>query len=415
MSPNVMRNVLFGVLGTMVAVLLVAVGFLGRVVVEPDAETVTVSVPADAPAATTTIDYQLIGEILSILEEDFVEQDRVDYEFLFEGAIQGVFDALGDPHSTYIDPDTWAISHGDFSGTFQGIGANVAKPDQYIVIVRPLPGTPAEAAGILAGDIILEVDGESAEGWALDKAVLRIRGPRGTDVELLVRHTDGTEELITITRGEIVIASVSSIPPGGVLKDAEGNEATDIGYFRIRQFTQLTPSELTDQINEAIDRGAQGLIIDVRSNPGGLLVETTQIVDMFLDEGIILIQVNRSGREDRIEAREGQLTTLPIVVVQDEFSASGSELFAAALQENGRAQVIGTRSFGKGTVNHARDLSNGGAVYVSIARWLTPARNQIEGLGVTPDIEIVLTAEDIEEGRDVAIYRAIDLLRAEQG
>jgi carboxyl-terminal processing protease len=136
---------------------------------------------------------------------------------------------------------------------------------------------------------------------------------------------------------------------------------------------------------------------------------------MFLDEGIILIQVNREGREDRIEARQGQLTTLPIVVVQDEFSASGAELFAAALQENGRAQVVGSRSFGKGTVNHARELSNGGAIYVSIARWLTPARNQIEGLGVTPDIEIVLTAEDIEEGRDVAIYRAIDLLRAQQG
>lgn len=413
MSPNVMRNVLLAVLTTMVAVLLVAVGFLARVVVEPEAETIQVAVPADT-AVQTTVDYQLIGEILAILDEDFVEADRIDYEYLFEGAIQGVFDALGDPHSTYIDPDTWAISRGDFSGTFQGIGANVAKPGDFVVIVRPLPGTPAEDAGILAGDIILEVDGEDAEGWALDKAVLRIRGPRGTTVELLVRHTDGTEELIAIVRGEIFVASVITTPPGGVLRDAEGNEATDIGYLAIRSFTQLTPGEVTDVINEAIDRGVKGLIIDVRSNPGGLLVETTQIADMFLDEGIILIQVNRSGREDRVEARPGQITNLPIVVVQDEFSASGSELFAAALQENGRAKVVGTRSFGKGTVNHARELSNGGAVYVSIARWLTPARNQIEGLGVTPDFEITLTADDIEQGRDVAIFRAIDVLRGEQ-
>ena len=134
---------------------------------------------------------------------------------------------------------------------------------------------------------------------------------------------------------------------------------------------------------------------------------------MFLDEGLIVIQVNRLGREDAIAARPGQITDLPLVIVQDEFSASGSELLAAALQENGRATVVGSRSFGKGTVNHARELTNGGAVYVSIARWLTPARNQIEGLGVTPDIEIVLTADDIEERRDIALFRAIDVLRAQ--
>ena len=413
MSPNIMRNVLLAVLTTMVAFLLVAVGFLARVVVEPEAETIQVAAPAET-LVQTTIDYQLIGEILAILEQDFVEPDRVDYEYLFEGAIQGVFDALGDPHSTYIDPDTWAISRGDFSGTFQGIGANVAKPGDFVVIVRPLPGTPAEEAGILAGDIILKVDGEDAEGWSLDKAVLRIRGPRGSTVELLVRHTDGTEELIAIVRGEIFVASVVTTPPGGLLLDAEGNEATDIGYLAIRSFTQLTPGEVSDVINAAIDRGVRGLIIDVRSNPGGLLIETTEVADMFLDEGIILIQVNRSGREDRIEARQGQITDLPVVILQDEFSASGSELFAAALQENGRAKVVGTRSFGKGTVNQARELSNGGAIYVSIARWLTPARNQIEGLGVTPDIEIVLTADDIEQGRDIAVFRAIDLLRGEQ-
>jgi carboxyl-terminal processing protease len=137
---------------------------------------------------------------------------------------------------------------------------------------------------------------------------------------------------------------------------------------------------------------------------------------MFLDRGIIVIQVDRAGGERTIQARSGnELTNLPVVVVQDEFSASGSELLAAALQENGRATVVGTRSFGKGTVNHARELSNGGAVYVSIARWLTPARNQIEGRGVTPDVEVVLTADDIQAQRDVAIQRAVDVLRSKAG
>ncbi len=416
MGATVARNSLIGLLVGMIAVLLLAVGFLARVVTEPEADgaaTVQTAPAATDSQATDQLDYDIIGEILSVLEQDFVDPELIDKEFLFEGAIQGIFDALGDPHSTYIDPNTWAISRGEFSGTFQGIGANVSTEDDFIVIVRPIPGTPAERAGLRAGDLILEVDGESAEGWALDKAVLRIRGPRGSSVELLVRHTDGTEERVTIVRDEIFVASVQTAPPGGVLRDAEGNEATDIGYIALRSFTQLSPQELEEAVAAAVDRGVIGLILDVRANPGGLLAETVEIADMFLDEGLIVIQVNRLGREDTIAAKPGMITDLPLVIVQDQFSASGSELLAAALQENGRATVVGSRSFGKGTVNHSRELSNGGAVYVSIARWLTPARNQIEGLGVTPDIEIVLTADDIEERRDIALFRAIDVLRAE--
>ncbi len=416
MGATVARNSLIGVLVGAIAVLLLAVGFLARVVTGPEVEeaaTVQTAPAATDSQATDQLDYDVIGEILSVLEQDFVDPDRIDKEFLFEGAIQGIFDALGDPHSTYIDPNTWAISRGEFSGTFQGIGANVSTQDNFVVIVRPIPGTPAERAGLRAGDLILEVDGESAEGWALDKAVLRIRGPRGSSVELLVRHTDGTEERVTIVRDEIFVASVQTAPPGGVLRDADGNEVTDIGYIALRSFTQLSPQELEEAVAAAVERGVIGFILDVRGNPGGLLTETAEIADMFLDEGLIVIQVNRVGREDTIAARPGKITDLPLVIVQDEFSASGSELLAAALQENGRATVVGSRSFGKGMVNHSRELSNGGAVYVSIARWLTPARNQIEGLGVTPDVEIVLTADDIEERRDIALFRAIDVLRGE--
>ena len=416
MGATVARNSLIGLLVGMIAVLLFAVGFLARVVTEPeveDAATVQSAPAATDSQATEQLDYDIIGEILGVLEQDFVDAERVDKQFLFEGAIQGIFDALGDPHSTYIDPNTWAISRNEFSGTFHGIGANVSTQDNFVVIVRPIPGTPAERAGIRAGDLILEVDGESAEGWALDKAVLRIRGPRGSSVELLVRHTDGTEERVTIVRDEIFVASVQTAPPGGVLRDADGNEATDIGYLALRSFTALSPQELEEAVAAAADRGVIGLIVDVRANPGGLLRETAEIADMFLDEGLIVIQVNRAGREDTIAARPGKITDLPLVIVQNEFSASGSELLAAALQENGRATVVGSRSFGKGMVNHPRELSNGGAVYVSIARWLTPARNQIEGLGVTPDVEIVLTADDLEGRRDIALFRAIDVLRGE--
>ena len=400
----------------LVSVLLVAVGFLGRVATEPEAEVTTQDAATPAPGVEreTDLDSGILDEILDILAQDFVDPDRIDRELLFEGAIDGIFAALGDPHSTYIDPTTYAVNRDDFSGAFQGIGATVARQDNYVVIVHPLPGTPAERAGLEAGDIILAVDGEDAEGWTVDKAVLVIRGPRGSSVDLTIRKGNGDEIVVTIVRDQILVASVDTAPPGGALRDAEGNIATDVGYIRIRQFTARTPQELLEAVEAAIEAGVAGLIIDVRSNPGGLLVETAQTADMFLDAGMIVIQVDRSGNERSLEARPGVVTDLPIVIVQDEFSASGSELLAAALQENGRATIVGTRSFGKGTVNHTRELSNGGVIYVSIARWLTPARNLIEGGGIVPDIEIVLTADDIEQGRDVAIYRAIDVLRGEQ-
>ncbi len=428
MNSNAARNALVAVLSALIGVLLIAAGFLAAVIVFDDGDEVAapaavaevtatpVADPTEAPDTAAvedggTIHPGIFEEIIDILQEDFVEPDRIDRQYLFEGAIGGIFTALNDPHSTYIDPRTFAVSRGDFRGAFQGIGATIAQQDNYVVIVRPLPGTPAERAGIQPGDVILEVDGESAEGWSVEKAVLRIRGRTGTTVELLVRHSDGSEELIPITRDEILVASVGTAPPGGVLKDSDDNEVTDLAYIRISTFTARTPTELRQAIEAAGD--VKGLVLDVRSNPGGLLVETAQVADMFLDGGTILVQVDREGNEQVFDAQPGTFSDLPIAILQDEFSASGSELLAAALQENGRAIVVGANSFGKGTVSHARDLSNGGAVYVSIARWLTPDRNLIEGRGVIPDIEVELTIEDIEERRDVALFRAIDALRAQ--
>ncbi|MDE2696798.1 MAG: S41 family peptidase [Chloroflexota bacterium] len=433
MNSNLVQTLLVGVLSVFIAALLVAIGFLGRVVIEGDPETIEVPATAAAPATPTVeaedppdpsgttpdddplvnIESSLLDEIIDILEREFVEPDLVDRQLLYEGAINGLFQALGDPHSVYIDPQTYAVSRGDFDGAFEGIGATVSRQDNYVVIVRPLPDTPAERAGVRAGDIILAVDGEDAEGWSVEKAVLRIRGQRGTSVDITVRHTDGTEETITIVRDNILVASIDTAPPGGILKDSAGDEVTNIGYIRIRSFTSRTPQELADLVRELEDSGEiDAFILDVRANPGGLLDETAQTADLFLDDGAILVSVDRTGTEQVYRADRNIVTRLPIAVIQDEFSASGSEVLAAAIQENGRGIVVGSTSFGKGTVNRARDLSNGGAVYVSIARWLTPDRNIIEGRGVIPDIEVTLTADDIEADRDLAVYRAIDALRA---
>ena len=421
-SGNI-NKFLIGVLSIVIALLLISIGFLGRVITEPSIVTdaIDTSPPSgidqtssDLLASTASdVDFGILGEILLILEDDYVEPERIESEFMHSAAINGMFEALNDPHTAYIPPSSFALSRDDFFGAFQGIGATVNKPagSDFVEIVRPLPDSPAEAAGIQVGDVILEVDGDSAEGWSTEEAVLRIRGPQGSPVELLIRHLDGTEELIIVVRDEIKLPSVSTEPPGGKLVDKEGVEVDNIAYIRIYSFTRRTPTEINALLKE-INLGEYiGIILDVRGNPGGLLTETTEIVDMFLDEGVIVIEVDRDRNEKIISASVGQSTDLPIVIIQDESSASGSELLAAALQENGRAVVVGETSFGKGTVNHVRELSNGGAVYVSISRWLTPDRNQIESRGVIPDIERKFTMDDIDAQKDVQAEEAIEVIK----
>jgi carboxyl-terminal processing protease len=359
-------------------------------------------------------DFRVLNEILDILQRDYVDPGRIDGPTLFEAAVNGLLDTLSDSGTFYVDPATYQVSVMP-SGTFEGIGATVSEQDGQIVIVAPIRGTPAEAAGIVSGDVIIAVDGESTEGWTVDKAVLKIRGPRGTDVVLTIRHPEGDIEDITITRDEIKVESVSTVPPGGELEDADGNVVTDIAYVRIQEFTSLTPSELKPVLEEVSDGNYEGLIVDLRSNPGGLLDATVNVADMFLDSGDILFEVPREGNERVFDAKPGgEATEIPLTVLVDRFSASGAEVLSAALADNGRAVVIGEQTFGKGTVNVARQLEDGGALFVSIARWLTPDRIQIDGVGIRPDIEVIPSDEDIDLRRDVQVQRAVEYLRSLQ-
>jgi carboxyl-terminal processing protease len=258
------------------------------------------------------------------------------------------------------------------------------------------------------------VDGESTQGWTVDQAVLKIRGPSGTPVTLTIRHSDGAEEDVTIVRDEIKVESVSTTPPGGTLEDAGGSDVTDLAYVRIQEFTGRTEEELSPVLRDISDDGYEGLILDLRGNPGGLLDTTVGVADMFLDEGTILVEVSRDGQERSFNARSGgEAVELPLVVLVDQFSASGSEVLAAAIQQNDRGVLLGQQTFGKGTVNIARPLSDGGALFVTIARWLTPERIQIDGVGIHPDVEVALSDEDIDLRRDSQLLRAIDYLRSE--
>jgi carboxyl-terminal processing protease len=334
------------------------------------------------------VDFTTLDQIVDILNSEYFGRESLDERALYEAAIQGMLDSLSDTGTFYIDPTTNQLSIGP-SGSFEGIGATVNQTGDQIVIVRPFDGSPAQRAGVESGDVILAVDGEDTTGWTVDEAVLRIRGPRGTEVVVTVRHLDGTEEELAIVRDEIQVTSVTTVPPSTTLRDSNGNEVTDLAYMRISEFIQTTPAEVEAVAAQAEQENKAGLIIDLRGNPGGLLQETVDTADLFLDEGVILVEVDNEDNENFYRARSGGAALdIPIVILQDAFSASGSEVLAAALKDNGRATIIGQKSFGKGTVNISQDLKDGGALFVTIRRWLTPAGVQIDGVGITPDVDV---------------------------
>jgi len=365
-----------------------------------------------ATATNAKFDYSILNQIHDILGKEYVKPDNLDDQTLYEAAINGLLNSLSDSGTYYVDSDTYKVNVNP-SGTFDGIGATVSQQGQDIVIVAPIKNTPAEAAGIQPGDVVLAVDGESTKGWTTEKAVLKIRGPRGTKVTLSIKHSDGSMQDYALTRAPVNIESVSTRAPADGMQDSAGKVVSGIGYIRISEFTARTPGEMDEAIKSVTGNGAKAIVLDLRGNPGGLLNATVSIADMFLDKGTILTQRDRNGREQIFSAKSGTTTTVPIVIILNRFSASASEVLSAALHDNGRATIVGEKSFGKATVNIARELPDGGAIFVSIAQWLTPNGTLIDKAGISPDIEVIPTDNDIDQRKDPQLYKAVDVLEGQ--
>jgi len=347
---------------------------------------------------TTTDSVQgmdVVQEAWDIIFKNYVERDELDASALTAGAIKGMVEVLDDPHSAYLEAETYELSQSHWKGKFEGIGAYVGKEEDNLTIIAPIEGSPADEAGIRAGDIVLEIDGESVSEMSLMEAVLNIRGPRGTRVRLLVLHLDETEpEEIEIVRAEIEIPSV-------ILEMRE-----EIAYIKITNFSERTDSELSRVIKEIGQEGASGIVLDLRRNPGGVLSTVVDVTSRFLEDGTIFYMVDNEGEKTTASVKgKGVRTDLPLIVLVDNYSASGSELLAGALQDNGRAEVAGTRTYGKGSVNVPFRLSDGSGLYLTTARWYTPSGNIIEGEGIEPDYPLELEGED-------AIQWAIEYLRS---
>ena len=390
---------------TFVALIVAFGGALGFALGENDGG----SSAGSATVPNSSTQFGILDEIADILKDDFVNPAAVTDEALQQGSIQGIIDELGDPHTVYITPESYQSGFDLIGGTFEGIGATVDQDSLTgeIVIVTPFRGSPAEEAGIRPGDAILAVDGESTEGWSVQDAVSQIRGPDGSTVTLTVRHTDRETEDVAIVRGTIVFPTVFFEE----VLDENGEVVPELAYIEIQQFTERTVGDMREALEQIEKGGYSGLILDLRLNPGGGLDATVQVTSMFLDGGLVLTQVDRDGIEIPYEARPGgEATEIPVVILVGPNSASGSEVLAGALRDHGRAQLVGDQTFGKGSVNHLRELSNGGALYVTIARWLTPNGDLIEGVGLTPDVQVDTTPEELDSGSGPQLYAAIDLL-----
>jgi carboxyl-terminal processing protease len=339
-------------------------------------------------------DFDIVEQAWGIILQEYVENDQIDTEALAQGAVRGMVEALDDPYTAFLDAESYQLSMGELEGSFEGIGAYVSVKDEQL-IVAPIADSPADKAGIRAGDIVLEIDGQSTEGMSLAEAVLLVRGPEGTTVTLLVLHGGETEpELISIVRAVIEVPSVNF----------EMRE--EIAYIAITNFSECTAGELAEVMATIAKQGAEGIIVDLRGNLGGTLNSAVDVASFFLREGVVVEVVDNKGHRDVYSVRPGIMTTdLPMVVLVDEYTASGSEVLVGALQDYGRATIAGTRTFGKGSVDVLHQLSDGSGLYITIGRWFTPKGRLIEGEGLYPDYELELEGED-------AIQWAIDYLRS---
>jgi carboxyl-terminal processing protease len=347
-------------------------------------------------------EFEVFWEAWSFVEREFYGDTPSQQERVY-GAIRGMVNAYGDENTAFIEPSRAAIFREDVSGSFEGIGATVRMDDMgRLVIAEPFAGRPAAEAGILRGDVVLAVDGVSLQGLSLYEAIGLIRGPAGTTVVLTV-FRDGIEEPfdVPVERARIEIEVV----------EADRLEG-DIGYVRLNEFSRGASGKLAEAIKDLEDDGAlDGLILDLRDDPGGLLDESIFVSSQFISEGVITIERLKGGREEVFEAQPGGAALeVPLVVLVNRGSASASEIVAGAIKENSRGTVVGEQTFGKGTVQIPHPLSDGSELRVTIAEWLTPNRKQINGDGVIPDIYVERTQEDFVEGRDPQLERALEFL-----
>lgn len=347
------------------------------------------------------LDLNVFWEAYQILENYYVDQP-LDKSKLLEGAIQGMVDSLGDPHTRYSDAESYQEEQEYIEGgEYEGIGAWVDLSGDYVQITSPMRGSPAEAVGLKTKDLVIAIDGEDQTGVDPNLSLAKIKGPAGTDVVLTIKRGDEEPFDVTITRERLTTPMVTW--------EMRENQ---IAYIAMSQFGELTVDELEDAIDDLMPQNPAGIVLDLRNNGGGYVDTCISAAEEFLPKDSVVL-VEKSGNGLMTEKRtrfEGMAQNIPLVVLGNEGTASASEILIGALQYHDRAIFVGTQTYGKGTMQIQQELSNHGAVSVTIARWLTPALASIHKVGITPDIVVEYTDEDAEAEIDPQYDKAVELL-----
>ncbi|OGG23725.1 hypothetical protein A3A79_00770 [Candidatus Gottesmanbacteria bacterium RIFCSPLOWO2_01_FULL_43_11b] len=379
----------------------------------------------EEPPTGVTIDFSMFWDVWQRLFRFYIDRASMDTQKMVWGAISGMVSSLDDPYTAFLPPKENQEFKEDLGGEFDGIGAQLGLKDGRVIVVAPLKGTPAEKAGLLAGDYILKVNDEDTAGWTVPQAVTKIRGVRGSEVKLEILHESAQKpEEITIKRDTITVSSVewwtkraaeiteiSGTETAGVLR----NNTNKVVYLRLSRFGDKTNDEWNKAISEILtaqktNGTLKGLILDLRNNPGGYLDGSVFIASEFLESGVVVSQANSDGTKDEYQVnRKGKLLTIPIIVLVNKGSASASEIVAGALKDYNRATLVGEVTFGKGSVQTPQELSGGAGLHITTGKWLLPNGDSINKVGVTPDIEIKLD-DPTNATADAQLAKAVELL-----
>lgn len=351
------------------------------------------------------VDFSLFWKVWKHLRSTYIDSSVPDSK-LFYGAIQGMVASLGDPYSVFMDPKTAIDFEQELEGSFEGIGAEIGIRKDNLVVIAPLPGTPAEKAGLRAGDRILAIDDADTSGMAVDYAVGLIRGVKGTTVRLQIMSSSTSEPReIKIVRDRITVQVVR-----GEIKPLPGSGS--VAYIHIAHFSSNTDEKFREVWSNLAGKGPRAIIVDLRNNPGGFLDESIDVSSHWLESDKVVVkeQFTPPNMREYKSTGRGELKSFPTVILVNEGSASAAEIMAGALQDSGTATIIGQQTFGKGTVQDLEQFDDGSAVKLTVAKWFTPKGRSIDKNGITPDIKVERTKQDYENDRDPQLERALELL-----
>ncbi len=380
---------------------------------ERNPKTVIVRGVSNIDNGSEDADFGLFWQAWDLLREKYITGDTISSQDLVYGAIEGLFSAVGDPNTVFLSPTEAKKFGEDISGEFSGIGAEIGKKNEQLVVIAPLKGSPAEKAGLKPGDAILKINNEITLGISIEEAVTRIRGQKGTVVTLsILRDGWSSPRDIEITRDTIRVPTVDF-----KMLDRAGKEnaAGPIAYYHLYNFYERAPYEFSRSLLQGLVKNPKGVILDLRGNPGGYLDAGINIASLFLEPGIVVVREEmRGGETQEFKSRgSGALKEMPIVVLINEGSASASEIVAGALRDNRNIKLVGKKSFGKGTVQEVEDLPNGSLAKITIARWLTPKGHLIDKNGLTPDVAVERTEDDVKNNKDPQLEKAVETLLAQ--